>query len=131
MATYAEATALDLLSAAIALDAKPALMPAQIELLMLVASTVDDTGATIYTSAGLNRAAATGWNFKAGLTADQYEIGGGPGRTLKRAEWHDHCVAMAASYATGDASVDGSNVTTRRGFGSIGLVGSLAVETLL
>lgn len=128
MATYPAATALDLLSAAIALDAKPTLLPAQIDLLMLIASTVDDTGATVYTSAGLNRAASAGWNFKAGLTADQYEIGGGPGRTLKRAEWHDHCVAMAVRYATGDASVDGSNVTTRRGFGSIGLIGSLAVD---
>lgn len=116
MATYLAATALELLSAAVALEAKPTLAVDQVNLLMLIALG-SESG---YTSANLDRAASVGWTWKSGLTADQYEIGGGPGRTLKRAEWHDHCVAMAKLYSTGGASVDGSTlISETSGMGQV------------
>lgn len=116
MATYPAATALELLSAAVALEAKPTLALDQVNLLMLIAL----AGESDYTSAHLDRAAAVGWIWKSGLTADQYEIGGGPGRTLKRSQWHDHCVAMADLYSTGRASVDGSTlISESSGIGEV------------
>jgi len=48
----------------------------------------------------LRRAAVLGWRWKAGKLASQYSVSG-DGRSLSREQWFDHCLRMAAEYATG------------------------------
>jgi len=90
-----------------ALGGKPALTEAQLTILVGLAEGADGT----YSSEALDRVAATGWSWKAALTADKYDIGGGSGVYLKRSDWFTYCQQMAASYRNGTASVDGSTLT--------------------
>ena len=116
-----------------ALGGEPALTAARIDDLMILAVSLDENQQPVYTEGDLNRAASRGWQDKASLTADQYDLGGGQGKTLDRSQWHKHCMTMAASYAVGTFSVlgGGGNVaggTRRGGIGVIGLTSSMTRE---
>jgi hypothetical protein len=106
-----------LLEAAVAMTTKPALSAAQVDDLMVVAASLDADLNTVYVDTGLNRAASLGWAWKAGLTSDQYDLGGGPGKTLTRSQWFDHCTQMSRSYASGTLGVLGG-----RRSGGIGVI---------
>ncbi len=112
-------TARALLEDALALTTKPTLAAAQVTRAFSLASSLNAAGEVIYISADLNRAAAWGWNIKAGLTSDQYDLGGGD-RKLTRDQWFQHCMTMAAMYSSGAMSVTGTS-TRRSGIGSIAL----------
>ena len=104
-------TARALFEDAIGLGSTPALSPEQVTRYFGLASALDADGVTVvYPAEGLNAAAAAAWDAKANLTADKYELGGGPGRTLKQDQWHDHCLKRAAAYRDGSASVTGEGV---------------------
>jgi len=119
-------TARALLEDALALATKPTLTTAQVDRAFALASSLDTNGVTVlYTAANLNRAAAWGWNVKAGLTAAQYDLGGQGGSSLTRSQWHDHCRNMAMLYGAGAMSVTGAS-TGRSGIGSIGLTTELS-----
>jgi len=119
-------TARALLEDALAMSTKPTLSPAQVDRAFALASSLDTNGVTVlYTAANLNRAAAWGWNVKAGLTTAQYDLGGQGGSSLTRSQWHDHCVRMANAYGAGVMSVTGAS-TGRSGIGSIGLTTELS-----
>lgn len=113
-----------------ALGGLPALEPERMDDLMLLATSLDESGSVQYTERDLNRAASLGWQWKAGLTANQYDLGGGSGKTLDRSQWFDHCMRMAAGYADGAFSVMGSpnasDGTRRSGIGVIAVGSSLA-----
>ncbi len=103
MTTYADPALVEtLLKSAIGFGSQPDLSAAQITTLVSLAL-VDDA----YTSDGMQRAAVAGWSWKAGLTADSYDLSGGTGLALKESQWHAHCVGMAHAYRTGAMSVDG------------------------
>lgn len=113
-----------LLEQAIALATPPALDAALVDdLFTLAASKAADGVTTVYTMADLNRSAAMGWNQKAALVTDQYDLGAGAGVTLKRAQVFDHCLAMAQSYGAGVMSVTGES-SRRAGIRTLGTVGS-------
>ncbi len=118
-------TARALLEDALALGTSPTLSPAQVNRAFDLASSLNDVGEVIYVSAALNRAAAWGWNLKAGMTTNQYDLGGQGGSSLTRSQWHDHCLRMANAYGAGVMSVTGSS-TGRSGIGSIGLTTELS-----
>jgi len=107
-----------------ALGGTPELTAGQMADLMQLAAD-DEDGTTVYPAAGLQRAASLGWQWKASLTADKYDLGGGQGKTLDESQWFDHCMRMAAAYATGAMHVVGT-ATSRTGMGSIGLTTELA-----
>ncbi|MDQ3654012.1 MAG: hypothetical protein M3457_02885 [Chloroflexota bacterium] len=114
-------TARALLEDAIALATTPTLTTAQVDRAFALASSLAADGVTIqYTASDLNRAAAWAWNLKAGLTSNQYDLGGGSGVTLDRSQWHAHCRSMAYAYGSGSMSVTGAS-TARGGIGSIAL----------
>ncbi len=114
-------TARALLEDAIALATTPTLTTAQVDRAFALASSLAADGVTIqYTASDLNRAAAWAWNLKAGLTSNQYDLGGGSGVTLDRSQWHAHCRSMAHAYGSGAMSVTGTS-TARAGIGSIAL----------
>lgn len=110
-----------------ALGGEPQLSDEQIADLMLRATSLGPGAVSQYTERDLNRAASLGWQWKASLTADQYDLGGGPGKTLDRSQWFAHCMAMTVGYADGTFSVLGSpNVATGtpgRGIGVIQMQG--------
>lgn len=120
-----------MLERAIAHQTKPTLDTAAVTDLMAIAVTTGTGGGpNVYTGVGLNKAASIGWQWKSALTSDQYDLGGGAGKTLDRSQWFAHCMAMAASYAQGAQGVlDGgaSGNVRRSGIDSIGLVSSTAV----
>ncbi len=118
-------TARALLEDALAMSTKPTLSPAQVNRAFDLASSLNDVGEVIYVSAALNRAAAWGWNLKAGMTTAQYDLGGQGGSSLTRSQWHDHCLRMANAYGAGVMSVTGAS-TGRSGIGSIGLTTELS-----
>ena len=121
MAEYNAVTGRALLENAIAIGSKPTLSVGQVDILMDVA---ESDG--VYTSASLTKAAALGWEWKSGIVADQYDIGGGNGKYLTRSQWFEMCSRMAADYRNGTKSVDGSAVGMgARGFGVIGIRGEL------
>lgn len=113
-----------------ALGGKPELSAAQMaDLLDLARDPEAEDGEDQWSAARLNSAVVTGWGWKAALTAPQYDLGAGSGKTLDRSQWFDHCHRMAAAYASGQLSVAGGRV--RRGglrsiqvFGSAGRNGS-------
>ena len=116
-----------------ALGGEPALTEERVDDLMILAVSLDETFVPVYTEANLNRAASLAWQQKAALTADQYDLGGGAGKTLDRSQWFDHCMRMAAGYADGTFSVlgGGGNVagsTSPKGIGVISLTSSLSRE---
>lgn len=120
-------TARALLEDALALTSRPTLSPEQVDRAFALAETLDQDGETvIYPEDALNRAAAWGWGIKAGLTAEMYDMGGGPGRSIDRSQWHAHCKSMQRDYAYGVLNVVPHLVDRRSGIGSIGLVGPLA-----
>lgn len=107
-----------------ALGGTPELSEGQIADLMQLASD-DDGGTVVYPASGLQRAASLGWQWKAGLVADKYDLGGGQGKTLDESQWFDHCMRMAGAYASGAMHVIGTT-TNRKGISSIGLTTELA-----
>ena len=117
-----------------ALGGEPQLTAERIDDLMILAVSLNEVFEAVYTEGNLNRAASRGWQDKVALTADQYDIGGGAGKTLDRSQWQAHCYRMAAAYADGTFSVlgGGGNVaggTSRKGgIGVIGLTSSFARE---
>lgn len=119
-----ETTARVLLERALAMDTKPTLAESDIDLLMnLATSTVD--GVPTWTGTALNRAAATGWNWKAGLTSHRFDLGGN--RSMSLSQWHEHCKEMAHAYATGRMGVlDGGTGDGGTGIESIAVVSSTA-----
>ena len=127
-------TARYLLEQALAMTTRPTLDAAQVDALMMFAASTDAvTLGTVYTAASLDAAAAKGWEWKQGLVSDQYDLGGGAGKTLDRSQWFDHCMRMAAGYADGTFSVlgGGGNVagsTSPKGIGVISLTSSLSRE---
>jgi hypothetical protein len=123
-------TARALLEDALALTSRPTLSPEQVDRAFGLAETLDEDGESIvYPADALDRAAAWGWGIKAGLTADMYDLGGGPGRTLDRSQWHAHCKSMQRDYASGVLSVVPRLISRRSGLGSIELLGPLAEDT--
>lgn len=110
-----QAFARRMLERAIALGTVPTLDTAAVDDLMAIATITDgDTGAPSWTGVSLNRAASIGWQWKAGLTSDQYDLGGGVGKTLSRDQWFGHCMQLAADYAIGAKGVlDGGSSTSR------------------
>ena len=116
-----------------ALGGEPALTEERVDDLMILAVSLDEKFVPVYTEANLNRAASLAWQQKAALTADQYDLGGGAGKTLDRSQWFDHCMRMAAGYADGTFSVlgGGGNVaggSSPKGIGVISLTSSLSRE---
>lgn len=102
-----------------ALGGRPALPESQMTDLVDLAKTTID-GEEVYTRSRLNEAAALGWSWKAALTADQYDVAGGNGKSLTRSQWWDHCRRMGDAYVTGTMDViAGSN--RGAGIGSLGL----------
>ena len=106
-----------LLEDALALTSTPTLPTEQVDRLFALAAETDDSGTT-YPVASLQQAVVKGWQDKAGLTADRYDLGGGTGKTLDESQWFDHCMAMAARYASGAMHVTGAT-RARGGIGSI------------
>ncbi len=100
-----------------ALGGTPALTEAQIDDLMALA--LEDDGVTVtYPVPGLQRAASLGCQWKASLTADKYDLGGGQGKTLDESQWFDHWMRLSGAYATGAMHVTGAT-SGRGGIGSI------------
>ena len=125
LATTDAAFARRRLEKALAMNTQPTLTSADVDDLMVIAATVeviDGVEVTTYTSAGLNAAAEAGWQDKAGLTSDRYDLGGGPGRTLNESQWHVHCALMADRYKTGSWSVLGGSGQRSSGIGVVNLV---------
>lgn len=117
-------TARAMLEDAIALGTTPTLTTAQVDRAFALASSLDTDGVTIlYQAKDLNKSAAWCWNMKAGLTSDQYNLGGGSGKTLTRDQWFQHCLTMAQAYGTGVMQVTGDSVK-KAGIRALGLVGS-------
>jgi hypothetical protein len=56
----------------------------------------------------LNRAAGEGWLWKAAKVAAEYEVSVGSGKTFKRNQKYDMCMAMAARYGGGGGGGIGS-----------------------
>lgn len=103
-----------------ALGGKPTLTDEQLdELVEDARSTVD--GVDVWTGGALNGSAALGWAWKSALTADQYDVAGGSGKSLTRSQWHAHCRRMAAAYTAGSLSVIAQNRSQDGGIGSIAL----------
>ena len=115
-----------------ALGGQPELSDPQIADLMTLATSQPEDGADVFTEYDLNRASSLGWQWKSGIVANQYDLGGGTGKTLDRSQWFDHCMRMAAGFADGAFSVLGSPNASdgkrRRGMGVIGLTSSMASE---
>lgn len=59
-------------------------------------------------SYSLNRAVANAWLMKAAKVAGEYEVSVGSGKTFKRNQKYEMCLAMAARYGGGGASGIGS-----------------------
>lgn len=110
-----------------ALAGNPTLTVAQVDDLFAFTATVDADGTTVYTGTLLNAAAASGWDQKANLTADQYEVGVGSGKTFKRSEWRNYCRARAFDYRAGSAQV---LPTQRSGSGAVQLTTVLTDTTV-
>lgn len=118
-----------------ALGGEPQLDEERFADLLLLATTVevvDGVITSLFTEENLNRAASRGWQDKAALTAKQYDLGGGPGKTLDRSQWHQHCMQQAAWYADGTYSVLGSSgvagSSRRSGIGVITVGSSLSQD---
>ena len=102
-----------------ALGGTPALTEAQFDDLLALALTLADDGVTVtYPVPGLQRAASLGCQWKASLTADKYDLGGGSGKTLDESQWFDHWMRLSGAYATGAMHVTGAT-SARGGIGSI------------
>ncbi|MDQ3540128.1 MAG: hypothetical protein M3440_05520 [Chloroflexota bacterium] len=89
-----------MLERAIAMQTKPTLDTAAVDDLMTIALSTGTGGDPILGS-DLNKAASIGWQWKSSLTSDQYNLGGGAGKTLTRDQWFSHCMSLAAQYAIG------------------------------
>ena len=127
MAEYDAITARQLLDRAAGATTKPALGEPDMLLLMSMAESEADG---VYTSAGLNKAAALAWTWKRNMITDQYDIGGGNGKYLTRSQWVEHCTQAAESYRNGSMTVDGEPAGMGpRGFGVIAIQGQLAGES--
>lgn len=93
-------------------QAAPALTSAEVDDLMtLVPQMADASGVrpgeagytptySAYTAA-YREAAATGWEWKAGKVAGQFDAATGTGTKFDRSQAHAMCLAMAASYGGG------------------------------
>lgn len=116
-----------------ALGGEPELSDPQIADLMTLATSQSEDGADVFTEHDLNRAISVGWQNRAGLVTNQYDLGGGTGKTLDRSQWFDHCMRMAAGYADGTYSVLGAPGVAggkrKGGIGVIGLTSSLTRDS--
>lgn len=110
-----DAIARRLLERATAADTTPELTTQEVDDLMARAAS-DDDGSTVYTGAALNRAASTGWTWKAGKVSADFSLRLEDGVTFNRDEMFQHCLRMAADYLLGTASVIG---TPRRNTGIV------------
>lgn len=112
------------LERATAAATKPALTSDEVMDLVVVASSLNDVLETVYTGTDLNRAAALGWQWKAGKVAGDFTTALEGGMKFNREQVYAHCMDQAARYATGTLSVIGSTVSGRQrsGIGSISLV---------
>lgn len=107
MTDYTDAAQVEaLITSAIAHETStPSLEDEQIEALVTIAMP-DGVG----TSATLQRAASAGWGWKAGITANQYDLKAASGASLTRSQWFEQCLKMAGAYASGALSVDGDTL---------------------
>ncbi len=106
MTTYTDAALVEnLLKDAIGYGSTPELEDEQIE--RMVSLAMPDGIATGDT---LQRAAVMAWGWKAGLTANQYDLKAASGASLTRSQWFEQCLAMARLYQSGVLSVDGSTL---------------------
>lgn len=112
-----------------AIGGEPELSDNHMADLMALATSKSEDDEDIFTELDLNRAASLGWQWKSGLTANQYDLGGGQGKTLDRSQWFNHCMRLAAGFADGTFSVLGSHTVagspSPKGIGVIGLTTSL------
>ncbi len=122
-----DVTARALLEAALALDSTPTLATATVDMVFDLAASLDADEETVYLASDLNKSAALGWNLKAGLTADAYDIGGGNGKYLTRSQWFEHCKQMAQAYGSGQMSVTGDS-TLKGGIRVAGLITSTSAD---
>ncbi len=116
-----------------ALGGQPELSDPQIADLMTLATSQSEDGADVFTEYDLNRAASLGWQWKSGIVTNQYDLGGGAGKTLDRSQWFNHCMRMAAGYADGTYSVLGAPGVAggkrKVGIGVIGLTSPMARDS--
>lgn len=98
-----EADARRLLERATAADTKPELTEAEVDDLMAMA---ESDGA--YSGADLNRAASTGWTWKAGKVTPDFTVSLEGGVKFSREQVYAHCLKMADDYLLGSASVIGT-----------------------
>lgn len=116
-----------------ALGGQPELSDPQIADLMTLATSQPEDGADVFTEYDLNRASSLGWQWKSGIVTNQYDLGGGTGKTLDRSQWFNHCMRMAAGYADGTYSVLGAPGVAggkrKGGIGVIGLTSSIARDS--
>lgn len=103
----------------------PALTDAQIDDLLSMSAIASGglaPGASGYVEAyDLNRGAAEGWRWKAGLTASKYTFGSDV-HSYTRSDWHKHCLEMADRYA---AKVHGTVRLTPAGGGLDPVIGNV------
>lgn len=71
------------------------------------------------TSDTLQRAAVVGWGWKAGLTADKYDLKAASGAALTRSQWMKQCLAMAEGFGAGALIVDAEASATTPAQGGV------------
>ncbi len=104
-----------LLERAVAASAAPTLTTAEVDDLMGQAVSLDADGFAVYTGLDLNRAASTGWTWKAGKVSPQTTVDVADVVKVNREQVFQHCIKMAADYLLGIASVLGAPQGARRG----------------
>ena len=125
-----EAQARTLLEQATAWNNAPELTEAEVDDLMDLAASENDAEETVYTGTDLNRAASLGWQWKAGKVAGYFTTALPEGMKFNREQVYEHCMTMAANYATGALSVIGTSLPGRRqsGIVSVGLMTSTSAD---
>lgn len=99
-----ETQARDSLAAMVGIEDVPSLSGEEFELLVIFAQIRDANGVRPSDTGwvptyNLARAAARGWQWKAGRIASVYNVSG-DGQSLTRAQWFDHCLAMVKLYSS-------------------------------
>jgi hypothetical protein len=119
-----------LLEQATAWDSDPVLTSTEVDDLMDLAASENDDSDTVYTGADLNRAASLGWQWKAGKVAGYFTTALPDGMKFNREQVYEHCMTMAANYASGILSVIGTGLPGRRtsGIASVGLMTSTSAD---
>lgn len=110
--------ATNLLKAMVQADIDPTLTADEIETILSLCAVVDEFGlepqdAGWTATYDMNRAAASGWRFKAGKVANRYTFGS-DARQINRSDFIKHCMEMAKIYTrrvTADVEVAGSTLS--------------------